>query len=173
MTTKAKTTANDDTNKYSVIEDRTYTCLANDKSVSLNDLTPQNISKTNYWKYMQYNVNWFVMILEDSDIPADPNYTRPDDLEDGAKDPNMTPLYTKGIYKCIAIDYDIKIALVKYYTSQPTKLAQDPANKALNPTETTPCCFGKYVDVLLTDITTQRVNIALQKWQKVADLPTS
>lgn len=153
-----------DEQKYFVTEDRTYTCLQNDKSVSLNDLTPQNIENTAYWKFMQYNVGEFVMIMQDSDISSDPTYQRPENLEEGTVDPEFKPLYTKGIYKCIAIDYDIKIAKVKTSASSPTKLDEESQN---------PLCFGKYVDVTLTDGTLQRVNIALQKWQRTADLPAS
>ena len=104
------------------------------------------------------------MIMQDSDISSDPTYQRPENLEEGTVDPEFKPLYTKGIYKCIAIDYDIKIAKVKTSASSPTKLDEESQN---------PLCFGKYVDVTLTDGTLQRVNIALQKWQRTADLPAS
>lgn len=153
---------------YSVTEDRTYQCIKDDKSVSLNDLTPQNIDNTAYWKFIQYNVNEFVMVLEDSKISSDPNYTRPEELGEGETDPAFTPLYTKGIYKCIVADLDIKVAKVKTFSAQPTKLSDLPEGE-----NGTPLCFGKYVDVTLTDATLQRVNIALQKWQRVADLPTT
>ena len=148
----------------SITEDRTYTCLKDDKSVNLNDLTPQHIDDTTYWKFLQYNVNEFVMVPEDSPISEDPLYQRPENLEDGEADQDFNPLYKKGIYKCTAIDYDIKVAKVKTFTTQPSKL--DSEAKA-------PLCFGKYADVTLSDGTIQRVNIALQKWNRVADLPTS
>lgn len=158
-------------NKYaeqqSVTEDRTYQCIKDDKSVSLNDLTPQNIDNTAYWKFMQYNVNEFIMVLEDSKTPLDPNYTRPNELAEGEADPAFVPLYSKGIYKCIVADLDIKVAKVKTFSAQPTKLSDLAEGE-----NGTPLCFGKYVDVTLTDATLQRVNIALQKWQRVADLPT-
>lgn len=150
--------------EYSVIEDRTYTCLKDDKSVSLNDLTPQNIDNTAYWKYLQYNVGEFVMVPQDSTISSDPLYQRPSELEDDEPDPDFSPLYIKGIYKCTTIDYDIKISKVKTFSTWPTKL---------DAKASAPLCFGKYVDATLTDGTLQRVNIALQKWTRVADLPTS
>ena len=104
------------------------------------------------------------MILEDSTISSNPSYQRPSELEEGTTDPSFTPLYTKGIYKCIAVDYDIKLAKVKTTTQSPTQLDADSAN---------PLCFGKYVDVILTDGTVQRVNIALQKWQRTGNLPSA
>lgn len=147
-----------------ITEDRTYQCLKDDKSVSLNDLTPQHINDTSYWKYLQYNVNEFVMVPEDSTISEDPLYQRPTELEDGEADPGFKPLYTKGIYKCTAIDYDIKIAKVKTFSTHPSKLDAEAS---------APLCFGKYADVTLSDGTIQRVNIAFQKWIRVADLPAS
>lgn len=148
----------------SITEDRTYACLKDDKSVSLNDLTPQHIDDTSYWKFLQYNVGEFVMVPEDSAISEDPLYQRPTELEDGQDDPKFKPLYKKGIYKCTVVDYDIKVAKVKTFSTQPTKLDAEAS---------APLCFGKYADVTLSDGTIQRVNVALQKWTRVADLPTS
>lgn len=144
--------------QISVQEDRTYKCLKADKSIDLNDLTPQNLNDTSYWTFEKYEVNEFCVVLEDSTESKSPDTTLdPDDIEN-------TALYTKGIYQCTAEDLDIKVAKVTTFTTRPTDWEQVKDCQA-------PLCFGKYLDVELTDGTTQRVNIALQKWNRVADLP--
>lgn len=134
-------------------EDRTYTCIQLDKSTSLTDLTPQNLLNTAYWTPMKYSVGEYVLVNDDSLIDGDINNT---------SDIIVTPLYKKGVYQCIAEDFDIKLAKVTTFATQPT---------TPDATAKTPLCFDKYADITLSDGTKQRVAVWSQKWNRVADLP--
>lgn len=74
---------------YEIPEKRTYKCIQKDKSVSLTDLTPQNLSDVNYWEEMFYAVGYTV-------------YIRKKHL---ASIPDKS--VTEGTYSCIETDYDI------------------------------------------------------------------
>lgn len=137
----------------SVSEGRVYQCLQEDKSISYENLTPQNFSNTAFWTKMKYSIGEFVIVFEDAFETDSTTST--------------TPLYTAGIYKCIADDYDIDLKKAQSFTSQPTSLNEvDDAENAL------PACFNKFLEIAQADGSKKRVSIALKKWQRIADLPT-
>lgn len=142
----ATTGADDTLVEYKIIENRSYACLQEDKSIDILDVTPRNLANVAYWEMLVYKVGTYVYIAEDSTISAKAEQIEGEEF---------VPLYTAGVYQCIADDYDVHIDKVMSYGSLPDEY----------PESGVPLCFDKYVDVTKDDGTIERVPAWATKWQ--------